>query len=257
MDGGKLARSEDERPAISVCMAAFNGQEFIKEQLSSILLQIGPQDEVVIVDDHSTDGTVAEIMAVKDPRIRLLISEKNSGYTRAFERALRSARGAVIFLSDQDDIWPEGRVDLMLHALSSSALVVGNCTHFGGIPGSFQRIRLRSVDSTHRLRNLMGIIVGYRLHWGSAMAFRASLLQLVLPFPKGLTESHDQWIAMVANVAGSVTYLDDDVLLHRLHQTNVTPKQPRSISRILGARFQFIRELRIAVCRVIRRGSPR
>lgn len=243
------------RPNVSVCMAAYNGQQFIREQVRSILAQLGTDDEIVIVDDCSRDDTVAVLRSINDSRIRLLHSATNRGYTAAFESALRQARGRFIFLSDQDDIWPQGRLQLMLDALHEHELVVGNCEHFGGAPGRFQRIRLRSGDSTHHLRNALGILVGYRLHWGSAMGFRASLLESILPFPKGLTESHDQWIALVGNAAGSVAYLDEDVLLHRLHSNNVTPKRARGVAQILAARVQFMKEAVIARSRVRRRSG--
>lgn len=246
-----------DRPAVSVCMAAYNGSEFIDEQVASILSQLAPTDELVIVDDHSTDDTVARIRQIGDPRIRLIESEANRGYTKTFERALRAARGRYIFLSDQDDIWPDGRLARMVEALQTHELVVGNCKHFGGQPGSFQRIRLRSGDSTHYRRNALGVLIGYRLHWGSAMGFRATLLESILPFPEGLSESHDQWIALVGNAEHSVAYLDDDVLLHRLHERNVTPKRARGLEKIFRARVQFLRQIIIARGRAARRERRR
>ena len=56
----------------SVCIATYNGEAFLKEQLQSVLVQIGPEDEVIVSDDHSTDRTLAVIASFDDSRIRLI-----------------------------------------------------------------------------------------------------------------------------------------------------------------------------------------
>lgn len=251
-----MGRAAEPRPRISVCMAAHNGQRYIGEQIASILPELGGNDELVIVDDHSTDDTVQRVRAIPDPRVRLVEAETNVGQVRSFERALREARGEVIFLSDQDDVWIPGRVELMLRGLSDRLLVVGNCEHFGAAPGRFQQIRLRSRDSGHHLRNVLGILVGCRLHWGCAMAFRRELLDIALPFPRWLHESHDQYLAMAANLLGAVSYLDDDVVKHRLHEENLTPKGVRGPVTIAEARLAFLADL-LVLCsrRALRRPS--
>ena len=79
----------------SICMATYNGAEFVEEQLASILAQLGTDDEIVIVDDASKDDTVAKIRELTDPRIRLIEAAANQGYVRSFEQAVRASRGAV------------------------------------------------------------------------------------------------------------------------------------------------------------------
>lgn len=239
-----------QAPTITVCMATYNGERYVEEQLHSILPELGEADEVVVVDDASSDSTVAIIQSIADSRIRIIEHKENRGYTATFEEALSLAQGSYIFLSDQDDVWVPGRIDVMLAALRRSQLVVGNCTHFGGELTWFLRLRLRSADSTHRVRNILGILVGYRLHWGSAMGIRAEFRRLALPFPEGTTESHDQWLALAANVLGDVRYLDRDVVLHRLHTRNVTPNGIRGIRAIARARWQFLKDLIVAIRRL-------
>jgi glycosyltransferase involved in cell wall biosynthesis len=230
-------------------MATYNGERFVEEQVRSILDQLALGDEVVIVDDASSDSTVAIIQSIGDPRVHLSVHSTNVGYTATFEEALSLASGAYIFLSDQDDVWVPGRVDAMLDALCASQLVVGNCKHFGGELTPFLRLRLRSSESSHYVRNLIGILVGYRLHWGSAMGIRAEFRRIALPFPKGTVESHDQWLALAANVLRDVSYLDEDVVLHRLHGGNVTPNGVRGIRAIARARWQFGKDLIVAIRR--------
>ena len=247
----KTVHQKAERPQIGVAMATFNGAAFIDEQIDSILSELGEGDQLLIVDDDSSDETVELIRKKSDPRIILLQNVKNRGYVHTFERALSEVGGEVIFLSDQDDAWMPGRVDAMLEALGDQLLVVSNWQATGGKPGRFERIRLRPIDSCHHLRNIIGILVGYRLHWGCAMAVRQELLNMALPFPSWMNESHDQYLAMAANVAQSIRYMAADTVWHRLHAANLTPLGARSIHKILSARARLVGELFVLMTRRI------
>lgn len=248
--------STPQRPRLSVAMATYNGAQFINEQIRSILPQLGDHDELVIVDDASSDNTVELVGAFADSRIVLARNEVNRGYVRTFERALALARGEVILLSDQDDEWFPGRVEAMLSEMGDRLLVVSNWEPRGGAPGFFERIRLRARDSRHHLRNVVGIIVGYRLHWGCAMAVRRELLDIALPFPSWMDESHDQYLALAANMARSVRYMEADTVWHRLHDRNLTPQKPRALAKILRARVRLLGELAVLGSRLAdRRGN--
>ena len=96
---------------ISVCIATYNGEKYIKQQLLSILKQIKVNDEIIISDDHSTDKTFNIIKSFNDTRIKFFLNNKGKGYTRNFENALEKAHGDIIFLSDQDDIWIDNKVE--------------------------------------------------------------------------------------------------------------------------------------------------
>ena len=100
---------------VSVAMATYNGEQYLEEQLDSILLNLSDQDEIVISDDGSTDKTIEIVQTYmcKDKRIRL-IEGPRSGLIANFENAIRNTRGTYIFLSDQDDIWAENKVAKVL-----------------------------------------------------------------------------------------------------------------------------------------------
>src|SRR5579863_7982285 len=104
---------------ISVCMATYNGERFIHEQLESILGQLEDDDEVVIVDDASTDGTVHLAEEFRDKRIRILRRDRNRGVLQTFERALKEAAGEIIFLADQDDVWRSDKVSKIMSLFSA------------------------------------------------------------------------------------------------------------------------------------------
>jgi glycosyltransferase involved in cell wall biosynthesis len=223
-------------------MASYNGAAFIAEQIDSILAQLGPQDELVIVDDASTDGTREVVRSFADPRIRLIEAAANQGYVRSFEQACRSSSGASILLADQDDVWTMGRLELMLAALERHEVVASNFDVLGGGPRPGIR-PLRSSDSNRRAANLLGILVGYRAYYGCAMAFRREVLDMFTPVPPYLHESHDLWLAICGNVLGSMRHLDESTLLRRIHGGNATPQGWRSLSAILAARVVLVRLL--------------
>jgi len=82
---------------ISVCMTSFNGEKYIEKQIESILACLGAQDELIISDDGSTDGTreLVDCMAQADGRIRIINGPKQ-GVIANFENAIRQARGKNI-----------------------------------------------------------------------------------------------------------------------------------------------------------------
>ena len=83
---GKDERESAGWPRVSVCMATYNGERFIREQVTSILTQLSPDDEIVAVDDASQDASVAILEDFRDPRIRIICQLENRGVLRTFER---------------------------------------------------------------------------------------------------------------------------------------------------------------------------
>ena len=94
---------------VSVAMATFNGEKYVKEQLISVLNNLSETDEVVISDDGSTDNTISIVKYLNDKRIKIL-SGPCDGLVKNFENAIKNCRGRYIFLCDQDDIWYQDKV---------------------------------------------------------------------------------------------------------------------------------------------------
>jgi glycosyltransferase involved in cell wall biosynthesis len=225
---------------VSVCLAAHNGAAFIADQVRSILDQLGPADELVVVDDDSSDNTVAIIESFGDPRIRLYRNDSNVGYVRVFERALGLAQGAYLLLADQDDIWVPGRLEAMAAALDSAGVVATSVAVLGD-PSGRPRWRLRAEDSRRYATNVAAVLVGVRWYFGCAMGLRRDLLATALPFPPWLTESHDLWIGLVGNVRHEMRHLEAPSVERRLHDANQTPLRWRSMPTILRARVMLAR----------------
>lgn len=230
---------------ISVCIATFNGEGYIKEQLDSILTQIAPHDEVVVCDDGSSDATLSIINNFNDARIRVFENPVRLGYVGNFERVLTLSVGDYIFLSDQDDIWLPGRVVEMMNSLcgSSKALLVASnfdlIDEAGIAVGEFRKLK---PVSQFGVVNIGLIFLGRMPYYGCTFLFKRKVLDYCLPIPSGI-ESHDIWIALIANLFGGVINIPGATLQHRIHSRNVTVKKRRSLFVVLKSRSRFFTAL--------------
>jgi glycosyltransferase involved in cell wall biosynthesis len=239
---------------ISVCLATYNGQAFIEAQLLSVLTQLGPDDEVVISDDGSTDETISIIKRLSDSRLRLLSSDCRLGVVKNFERALYAARGETIFLCDQDDIWLAGKIERCIESLKQCDLVVTDCVVVDGelkqISPSFFGLRHSGAGT---LRNLWK-----NSFLGCCMAMRHSVLKDVLPFPSKVA-MHDWWIGMVIQLTGRVIFLDGPLMLYRRHGGNASQAathSSESLTTQLRWRIELVihllaRLMRLMVIRIL------
>jgi len=206
-------------------MATHKGEAFLREQLDSILVQLGPTDELVISDDGSTDGTLARLEAITDPRFRLLRYTGAPSAVRNFEHALTHARGAFIFLADQDDVWMPRKVERMLAALETADLVVSDCRFIDERGRTIGESYYSSRNSGPGLWKNLAI----NSFLGNCMAFRREVLARSLPFPAQLHTAsrlkiyHDVWIGLVASRWYRVVFIPDKLSEYRRHGRNASP----------------------------------
>ena len=209
------------RKKVSVCMATYNGAAFLREQLDSILCQLAPDDELIVSDDGSTDGTLDIIASYGDARIKVFRHERDPRIKRTsdivganFQYALEQAGGDYIFISDQDDIWLPDKVEKMSAGLQNKALVACNA-----------RI-LSDGEVTDRCiyRDKLPVknfVLRRGKYYGCCMAFKAEMLRYVLPFPARLP-LYDYWIGCISEVVGGVDYIPEPLVLHRVHASNTS-----------------------------------
>lgn len=114
-------------PEISVVMAVYNGEEYLKEAVDSILCQTVSDFEFIIVDDGSTDASSSIVRSFKDPRIKL-IEQSNQGLAKALNNGIAYAKGKYIARLDADDIALPERLELQRNFLESNpaAVIVGS-----------------------------------------------------------------------------------------------------------------------------------
>ena len=207
---------------ISVCIPTYNGEKYLVEQIQSILTQLGESDEIIVSDDLSTDSSIDILQNLQDSRIRILRNSKNLVTIYNLESALAEAKGEFVFLSDQDDIWAPNKVKKSLEALENADLVLHN---------AFILKNGNREDKT--LFDLRNSKKGFWKNWvknsyiGCCMAFRASILKDILPFPPKLP-MHDQWIGLRAEQLYKIKLLPQCLIDYRIHDSNATQSSEKS-----------------------------
>lgn len=228
----------------SVCMATYNGSKYLSIQLNSILSQLEDDDEIVIVDDASTDNTCEIINSYQDRRIKLIRNKSNIGVVKTFEKSISNAKGDILFLSDQDDIWQPNKTIRFLEIFQSHptiTLVLSDAKIIDDedriTANSYFNLRGKFSDSL-----LMNIIKN-KYH-GCIMAFRREILDFVLPFPHDIP-MHDMWIGIVNSIHGKTFYINESLIQHRRHNENTGRgfKNSANLFAMIKWRFVLIKNL--------------
>jgi len=93
-----------ENPKVTVLMPVYNGEQYLREAIESILTQSFTDFEFLIINDGSTDSSVEIIESYDDPRIRLIHNEANLKLVATLNKGVDLARGEYIARMDCDDI---------------------------------------------------------------------------------------------------------------------------------------------------------
>ena len=216
---------------ISVALAAYKGEQYISEQIDSILSQLGENDELIISDDYP-DGKTRDIIfgyQSKDKRIRYIEGE-GKGVVRNFENALRACSGDVIFLSDQDDVWMPDKVKLVMKEISGGADLV---LHDASVTDSGLNVTEPSYFAVHGSNASFPGNIARNSFVGCCMAFTKEVLHESLPFPEALP-MHDWWIALVAmKKKRKVVLLSEPLIKWRRHSETVTGRKTSLLQKIM------------------------
>lgn len=227
--------------SISVAMAVYNGEAYLKEQLDSVLKQLEPQDEIVVSYDNSRDNTWHLLMEyrAKYPQVRVL-KNRNPGINGNFNNAIAGCTGDYIFICDQDDRWADNKRSAVLETFEKTGadMVIHNGVHMDGQG----KIISEPFFTLHRigdgkLKNIMK-----PRYSGCCTAFTREMAAKIMPMPMKL-DAYDHWIGTIGEFMGKIAYDDRILLYHRLHGGNVTPVSTRSLGVILKARGRLLLEL--------------
>lgn len=213
---------------ISVCMASYNGEKYIRRQVESILCQLGRDDEVIVSDDCSTDNTRQILAEIGDPRVNV-IDGPRKGIAANFENAIRASKGEVLFLSDQDDRWLPGKVEKVMQAfLETDALVIH---HDARVVDSCGNELMPSYCAWRGIRHGVLKNIVKTSYLGCCMAFKREILADLLPicnFRSGVF-AHDDWVGLVGELNGGVHFLDQILMCYYRHGGNFSSLGQRTI----------------------------
>lgn len=206
---------------ISVAMATYNGEKYLREQLESIYSQTRIPDEVVVSDDHSQDGTVAILEEYKQTKgLKYVVNAEGLGVNKNFENAVRLCTGDYICISDQDDVWFPQKIEISIEKLKE----IEGAERIPSLVSSaaqFTDKDLNKLPTTipgHDIDMFEESISGY-FSQGSSLFLNRELIDMILPFP---TEKllYDDYIGTSAACIGRKYYIAQLLMYYRLHGAN-------------------------------------
>ncbi|MGA7522939.1 MAG: glycosyltransferase family 2 protein [Acidobacteriaceae bacterium] len=210
-------------PRISVAMATYNGERYIREQLDSIASQSLLPHELVVTDDGSTDATLAivEDFARTAPfSVRICRNEVRLGFADNFMKATSLCQGELIALSDQDDVWLENKLSLCCSFFVDPEVSLVAHSAWALLPSGERGVRFPDYSRTRMTGRT-------RIRWyvsppGFAMMIRRVVAQMLpgTARPEWF-HSHDRWLWFLAGSVGKVATLRDALVLYRQHTTNL------------------------------------
>lgn len=222
-------------PRVGVALCTHNGSDFLADQLSSILGQTRPVDEIVLSDDDSSDRTVRlakEVVAAHRetvghaPSLVVLENRPALGVTANFEHALAASTTDLVALSDQDDVWRPDRVERALRALerrpgvelvaSDARLIDARGDDLG--TRMFETLGIDDATASRLELNPFVELLRRNLLTGATMIVTRELVRRARPFPPSWV--HDEWLAMVAAVGGGLAVVREPLIDYRQHGGN-------------------------------------
>ncbi len=231
----KMSKLPDENHIrISVAMAVYNAEKYIRKMLDSIVPQLRSCDELVISYNESSDATWDIILSYskKYPNVYVVTCEK-TGIIPNFENAIRHCRGRYILLADQDDVWTDAKVECMYKAFkySKKAVVLHDCLY---VTSSLRPMNRRLSDRGLRAGSFYNLVKNS--YQGSCMGFRRSVIPAILPIPEGIA-MHDQWIGIIGNIVGGTYIMKERLMLYRQHEGNSSSDRLPILRKL---RYMFI-----------------
>lgn len=208
-------------------MCTYNGEQFLPAQLESIGSQTQLPDELVICDDASTDGTVEIVKqySITAPfPVRLTVNEQNIGVVKNFESAIRQCEGAIIALSDQDDVWLPHKLQRLAATMSSTdaGLVFSDAYVVDHeLTATGRRLWEFTFSSADREMieqgNAVSVFLKRSIITGATMAFQSRFRDVLLPIPSAGHLVHDDWIALIVSASAAVAFIDEPLMKYRQH----------------------------------------
>ena len=186
-------------PTVSVLMSVYNGQPYLSESIESILVQDFQDIEFLIVDDCSTDDSLATIeeAAARDCRIRVLRNEQNIGLTKSLNRGLSEARGEFVARIDADDISDAARLSRQVAAMSKAPDLIVTGTVMRLIDAEGQETGRTEAFDCH---TLPAQLFFFNSITHSSVMFRRAPIQALGGYDESLVraQDYDLWLKCLA-----------------------------------------------------------
>jgi len=217
---GKGAERTENRPRVSVVMATYNGERYLREQMDSILAQDYPLFEIIVQDDCSTDSTwdILKDYERQHPTLfKLFRNKQNLGFNENFRTAFLRAEGDFIAISDQDDIWLPTKIGKQVRAIGERDLCL---TDLYGVQDD-------DINELHPTDYPTGFAYNV-IFWGGCghtMLCRRDFLRNIKDWRK--CPFYDWWMTLQAQIGKGLIKLSEPLNYHRHHSQSVTTHVPQ------------------------------
>lgn len=210
---------------VSILVATYNGEKYLRKQLDSILNQTYQNLEIIVQDDGSTDSTL-EILkeyADKDPRVSASKNKHNLGIIQNFYDLIDKSSGDYIAISDQDDIWELNKIEVLLKHIGDQSLIYTDSLLIDANDQSRGMTLLEKLGHKPKSGRLLTDLFTHNTISGHACIFRSDLKEGILKFRnmsrnKGFM--YDQVIGTIASFNQGIAYYAKPLTLHRIHDSN-------------------------------------
>lgn len=226
--------------SISVVIASYNGEKYIKKQIESILPQLKELDELIVSDDGSIDKTkdiVLEI-AKKDSRVRLIDGPKK-GYNKNFENAIKEAKNDYIFISDQDDEWLENKVETVMNSFDDKTMCI---RHNAVVVDAGGSVLVESYNDYRKANTSYLKNIYKNTFTGCCMCVKRTWLLKLLPFPQDVF--YDAWIGILSCKFNCAKVIPDKLMHWCRHEGTVTKLKRNSFLWIIKDRLKLYKLVR-------------
>ena len=226
-------------PLVSIVLATFNGELYIKEQIVSLLNQTYSNLEIIISDDNSTDMTFSILSDYSNvPNVKIIRNEVNLGYIKNFELALSFCNGEFIAFCDQDDIWFPNKIQTLVDSINGSSLIWSD-TSIIDKSGKLMSFSLnKNLQQDYEQNLQFKILLGNSI-LGCTSLFRREVLDSACPFPKS-NPPHDWWISLIACKIHGMKYYPKPLMKWRRHTSTDTSPSTDDFRNPYFRFFKFI-----------------
>jgi len=211
----------DKKPLISIPILTYNGEKYLREQLDSIYAQTYKNIEVLAFDDGSTDHTVEILKEYhKSHGLKYTIHSKNLGFIKNAIFSLNACNGLYIAPADQDDIWKEKKLEVLMQSIGDSMMIYADSS-------TMQEDGSKCTDHYFGAKcNLISGNTPLQFAFGNsisahAMLFKRELVKKALPIPS-VIDYHDWWLAFTACCLSDIKLYPEPLVYYRRHCQQVT-----------------------------------
>ena len=217
----------------TIITLAYNHERYIRESLTSVLVQSRPADEIIVIDDASPDGTATAIEGFirehPEGPIRFVRNERNLGLTGSFAKAVAMASGDILIMMAGDDVSAPDRVKRSLAyftdhpsamALIANADIIDDDSRTYGVLDNCAGIAESAALSLEGLPAWAYFLRG-RSSCGAASAYRAEVFRAFSPLRVGLYAEDDP-AAFRAMLLGTCDFLPETLVRWRRHANNLS-----------------------------------